>query len=351
MDDAKDEVKSILEFWKLLSTHGDTIHDLQARVSKMTIIFNKHGERHLSDIDTINAHESKLDEVSTNLESLLKEFQTFTKPNEISGKVDVYKDAVNSMQMLESEILHSHTDAIKTQETKINEISNKVEECRKVIYNHETKIEEINVAIGEICSIQQDVQTHQIENNNKSNIEKFEAIKTRINEMTDILNANGSAINNLETKINEMTDILNANGEVINTQKTDYIVLQSKINSMIDDMNSFASVGNDQIGKITNLEEGVTQIVDQLNTMSVRVRLIGKTINIRETLEKESFNLLMGGNVGSDSEKTPEEQKATDEHNEYLKKLYEREAERIFADDDDDEEEATEPDSNEETRK
>jgi len=216
---------------------------------------------------------------------------------------------------------------------------------------HETKIKEIDLAIGEICSIQQDVQTHQIENNNKSNIEKFEVIKTRINEMTDILNANGSAINNLETKINEMTDILNANGEVINTQKTDYIVLQSKINSMIDDMNSFASVGNDQIGKITNLEEGVTQIVDQLNTMSVRVRLIGKTINIRETLEKESFNLLMGGNVGSDSEKTPEEQKATDEHNEYLKKLYEREAERIFADDDDDEKEATEPDSNEETRK
>ena len=50
--------------------------------------------------------------------------------------------------------------------------------------------------------------------------------------------------------------------------------------------------------------------------------------------QKKIPDVFIGDNEGRHTKKTPEEQKATDEHNERLSRIYEKEWERVFADDD-----------------
>ncbi len=52
-----------------------------------------------------------------------------------------------------------------------------------------------------------------------------------------------------------------------------------------------------------------------------------------DSIEREIPDIFVG-DTGRQAKQTPEEQKATDEHNKRLSRIYEKEWERVFADDD-----------------
>ena len=82
----------------------------------------------------------------------------------------------------------------------------------------------------------------------------------------------------------------------------------------------------DNKGDIIN-HSSVKSVNDEYN-------ILKSEILKEDSAQKEISDIFIGNNSGRHTEKTPEQQKEINKHNERMSELYEKEWERVFADDD-----------------